>query len=81
MTYYVAEHVMVHPFQMMDNVGESRGRNSKERDSRSGETHGQMEVCLNENGFLRSGQFKCPNSARRSLPDVWKRDHVGGDYF
>ena len=33
MTYYVAEHVMVNPLQMKDNLGERRGR---ERDSRSG---------------------------------------------
>ena len=27
---------------------------TKERDLRSGGTHDQMEVCLDENGFLRS---------------------------
>ena len=39
--------------------GQRRGEEgTKERDSRSGGTHDQMEVCLDENEFLRSGQFK-----------------------
>ena len=36
--------------------GEER---TKEGDSKSGGTHDQMELCVDENGFLRSGQFKC----------------------
>ena len=56
MTYYVAEHVMVNPLQMKDNVGERRG--GKRQTQGLGGTHDQMEVCLDENGFLRSGQFK-----------------------
>ena len=55
MTYYVAEHVMVNPLQM-NVVGERRGRKGE---TRLGGTHDQMEVCLDENGFLRSGKFKC----------------------
>ena len=59
MTYYVAEHVMVNPLQMKDNVGERRGR-KRERETLGLEgTRDQMEVCLDENGFLHSGQFKC----------------------
>ena len=57
MTYYVAERVMVNPLQMKDNVGERRGRKRVTRGL--GGTHNQMEVCLDENRFLRSGQFKC----------------------
>ena len=56
MTYYVAEHVMVNPLQMHI-VGERRGR--KRETQGLGETYDQMEACLDENGFLRSGQFKC----------------------
>ena len=56
-TYYVAEHVMVNPLQMKDNVGEWRGQ-MRETQGLGG-THDQMEVCLDENGFLHSGQFKC----------------------
>ena len=44
MAYYVAEHVMVNPLQMKDNVGERRER--KERLKVWGE---HMEVCLDEN--------------------------------
>ena len=57
MTYYLAEHVIVNPFQMKNNVGERRGCNRETQGL--GGTHEQMEVCLDENGFLRSGQFKC----------------------
>ena len=53
----MAEHVMVNPLQMKDNVGERRGQKRETRGL--GGTHDQMEVCLDENGFLRSGQFKC----------------------
>ena len=39
--------------------GQLRGEEgTKERDSRSRGTHDQMEMCLDENEFLRSGQFK-----------------------
>ena len=48
---------MVNPLQMKDNVGERR--EPKRETQGLGGTHGQMEVCLDENGFLRSGQFKC----------------------
>ena len=57
MTYYVAEYVMVNPLQMKDNVGERRG--GKRQTQGLGGTHDQMEVCLDENGFLCSGLFKC----------------------
>ena len=53
----MAEHVIVNPLQM-DNVGERRGR--KRETQGLGGTHDQMKVCLDENWFLRSGQFKCP---------------------
>ena len=41
--------------------GQRRGEEGmKERETQSlGGTHDQMEVCLDENGFLRSGQFEC----------------------
>ena len=38
-------------------VAERRGRKRETQGLRG--THDQMEVCLDENGFLRSGQFKC----------------------
>ena len=53
----MAEHVMVNPLQMKDNNGKRRGR--KRETQGLGGTNDQMEVCLEENGFLRSGQFKC----------------------
>ena len=42
LTYYVAEHVMVNPLQMKENVGERRGR--KRETQGLGGTHDQIEV-------------------------------------
>ena len=53
----MAEHVVVNPLQMNGNVGERRGR--KRETQGLGRTHDQMEVCLDENGFLLSAQFIC----------------------
>ena len=40
-------------------IDRERDREREKETQSLGGTHDQMEVCLDENGFLRNGQFKC----------------------
>ena len=61
MTYYVAEHVMVNPLQMKDNVGEE---GTKERDSRSGEHMTRWRCVWKRMGFCAADNLNVSNSTK-----------------
>ena len=57
----MAEHVMVNPLQMKDNVGERWGR--KRETQGLGGKHDQMEVCLDGKGFCAADNLNASNSS------------------
>ena len=60
MTYYVAEHVMVNPLQVTDNVGETRGR---KRETQGLREHATRRRCVcTRMGFCAADNLNASNS-------------------
>ena len=60
MIYYVAEHVMVNPLQMKDNVGKRKGR--KRETQGLGGTYDQVEDVWTRMGFCAADNLNASNS-------------------
>ena len=60
MTYYIAEHVMVNPLQMKDNVGKRRGGDERERLKVWGEHMTRWKCVWKRMGFCAADNLTLP---------------------